>query len=226
VVSGFLQRFLQSGKFKSLGLFMACDLLEHLGSESVSTWPLFMEALLAAVSDEDAQLRQAACYGVNVAARVPEFAQFALIATQRLVAVVKSGPKLKKFALATDNAVAALGWLVEKQGAALGSGTSAEVLGLWVRALPLSEDDEEGICSHKQLLRLVRAGMLGSQGEQLDRAIQVFAQIYKKEVSDEETNRGIVELFKQIGPAALAQKAAQFSQKEKNQIQRILELKE
>ena len=205
---------------KSLGLYIACDVLEFLGSSSVPYWSVFMDALLNAVNDSDAQLRQAACFGVNVASRIPEFSNFAANAAQRLAAVLRT-QKSKKHALATDNAAAALGWIIEKQTAALGAGIN-DAVSLWLDHLPLTEDEEEGKTTHAQLLRLVAQGQL-IQGANSVKALKVFAGCWKKDNCDENTADGIVALFRQLGKDVVAREAAKFSQKEKSQIARIFE---
>ncbi|TEB20868.1 hypothetical protein C9890_0013, partial [Perkinsus sp. BL_2016] len=229
ITSTIMQRFLQAGASsadRSLALYVACDLLEYLGAESVSIWPVFMDAMLTAVTDTDNQVRQAACFGVNVAARIPEFSQFSQMAAQRLAQVVRSpNARTKKNLLATENAAAALGWLVEKQPAALG-GSVADVANVWLESLPLVEDEDEGQSSHSQLLRLVKAGGFQSP-EQQARLIKIFAQIFKKDNCDEATNLGILEIFRTLGRdgvTKLVTAVGKVSNKEKNQINRIFEL--
>jgi hypothetical protein len=229
ITSSIMQKFLSTPNApaadRSLALYVACDLLEYLGAESVSVWPVFIDHMLQAVNDPDAQLRQAACFGVNVAARIADFARFSQTAAQRLAQVVRSpNARTKKNLLATENAAAALGWLVEKQPAALG-GSAGEVANVWLESLPLVEDEDEGQSTHSQLLRLVKAG--GFQGEeQKARLIKIFAQIFKKDNCDEATNLGILELFKSLGREGVAKLLAtsKVTNKEKNQINRIFEL--
>ena len=225
LISGFIQKFLSNStdaKDRSLALYFACDCLEYLGSASVPVWPMFMPAMLAAVTDSDPQLRQAACYGVNAGSKIPEFAQVAQNAAQQLVAVITAPQaKQKKNLLATENAIAALGWLGESQGPALGVGHK-DVVGLWLNSLPLVEDTEEGQTSHAQLLRLVAGGLFSSPAE-IEKVMRVFAQIYKKDSCNEATTIGIQQFFARVGRDAVSQYAAKFSQKEKNQIQRIFE---
>ncbi|NDC39514.1 MAG: hypothetical protein EBZ48_15995, partial [Proteobacteria bacterium] len=227
VISTIISKFVHSASTadRSLALYVACDVLEYIGADSVPIWPCFIDAMLNAVTDSDAQIRQAACFGVNVAARIPDFARFTTAAAERLAQVVRSpNARTKKNLLATENAAAALGWLVEKQPSALG-GNVGSVANVWLESLPLVEDEEEGQSTHSQLLRMVKAGGFQTPEQQI-RLIKIFAQIFKKDNCDETTNAGILDIFRSLGKDGIAKLLAntKVSNKERNQINRIFEL--
>ena len=226
MISNFIQKFIsndQNTKDRSLALYFACDCLEYLGTASVPVLPMFMHTIITGITDSDPQLRQAACYGMNAAAKIPEFAQVAQQAAQQLIAVVSSNQsRQKKNLLATENAVAALGWIGEHQNAALGSGAK-DLMNLWLNSLPIVEDSDEGQKSHAQLLRLVGSGTIFTAPAEIEKVLRVFAQIYKKDNCSEATSTGIEQFFNRVGRDSVAQYAGKFTQKEKNQIQRMFE---
>jgi hypothetical protein len=212
---------------RSLALYVACDYLEFIGSDSVSAWPLFMDALFAAVTDPEIQLRQAACYGVNVAARIPEFGTVATQAAQRLMMTIEQpNARSKNNLMATENAVAALGHVCEKHEAALGNSIAPKLWEAWLNRLPLKEDEEEGKVTHAQLLRLVNAqhaSVLGANNANLGKILHILVKVYKRDSCDDETSAGIAKLLGSIPEATLSQIAAGFSDMDKKKAVRIVQ---
>lgn len=58
-------------------------------------------------------------------------------------------------ATATENAIAALGKVVEFQSSVLDAAQSQALAEVWVNALPLTEDEVEAQNVHRQLIKLV-----------------------------------------------------------------------
>ena len=212
---------------RSLALYVACDYLEHLASDSVSAWPLFMDALFTAVTDPELQLRQAACYGVNVAARIPEFATVATQAAQRLMMTIEQpNARSKTNLMATENAVAALGHVCEKHEAALGAQIAPKLWEAWLNHLPLKEDEDEGKITHAQLLRLVNiqhASVIGANNANLPKIFNVLVKVYKRDSCSDETSTGIAKLLGSVPEAALLQMMAGFSEMDKKKAIRIVQ---
>lgn len=205
---------------RSLALYVACDYLEHLGTDSVSAWPLFMDAMFAAITDSEIQLRQAACYGMNVAARIPEFSSVAQQAVQRLLMTIEQpNARSKTNLMATENAVAAFGHVCEKHEQAL---KNPKLLETWINCLPLKEDEEEGQVTHAQLLRLVNAQHPVVVAH-LAKAIHILVQVYKRDSCSDETSAGIAKLIGSIPEANLSQIVAHFPEKDKKKTLRIIQ---
>lgn len=76
-------------------------------------------------------------------------------AVQRMLAVI-GAPNAKddEHEMATDNAVSALGKILEFHGEAV---DAAAVAGAWLGALPLTADAVEGVVQHELLVRLLEA---------------------------------------------------------------------
>jgi hypothetical protein len=158
---------------RRIAMCIVDDLLEHspAGREkyAAQVLPVMLDALLSAHGD----LRQCSAYGVGVSARLAPaaLAPHAALAAQRLLAVVSHGEaRNSDNEMASDNAAAALGALLEGcggGGAAAGNGAAgagalalpadaaAAVAEAWVRYLPLRADAIEAQREHERLARLL-----------------------------------------------------------------------
>ena len=208
---------------RSLALYIACDYLQYLEADSVSAWPLFMEQLFAAVTDPQIQLRQAACYGVNVGSRIPEFSNVAQQAVQRLLMTIEQpNARSKNNLMATENAVAALGHVCEKHEAALGA-NAARCWELWISRLPIKEDEEEGQTTHAQLLRLLQAQHPALLGNSMAKVLHVLVQVYKRNSCTDETSSGIAKLLASIPEGNIVPVLQQFPDKDRKKAVRIVQ---
>merc|ERR550514_834329 len=154
-----------------------------------------MPKLLAGVTQyKDHELRQAAAYGIHMAAKIPAFAQAAPEAALAVVKAIKDKKAKKKDCRdATDNLVAALGGLCEHQAS-----VDQSLWKLWLDHLPLTNDEGEGQKTHEQLLRLcVQQHPVVSVQPQLARSIEVLALVYKTGSSTDALNQGVRQLFLQ-----------------------------
>lgn len=227
-----VQKLLQNGsrhEDRKLGIFVACDFLEHLNNRVTQHWPLFMPQLLEDVHSPQADLRQPACYGTFLAARDPAFAPAAPTAAAKLVEVVtqsraRGKKKSERQAQAcADNALSALAEILMKHSATV-AGSEAQLWSVWLGGLPCQEDEMEGARNHKLLLQLMqqqRPEVVGSGGENLPRLLTILVDIYKTEMVDDEANLGIQKLVQSAGQERLEQYAASFSDKQKKKLLRI-----
>lgn len=178
------------------------DVIEHCSADGGSSRYIdgLFPAYLTYAQDESTDVRQAAVYGIGVLA---EFAAAQLDETkqqqaaQALVQVIeRPGSRDEENATATDNAVSALGKLCK-----LSETIAAPALPRWLTYLPLKDDVSEALLVHKQLASFVEASnvhLLGAQHERLPDVIIVFGQILEGEASDEELNRRIGHLLRQV----------------------------
>ena len=166
---------------QSVGLCLVIDVLEFTQPfANAALMPTWRDAVCAAASSPDAQLRQASSYGVGVLAMHggAAFAPAArtMLATLR-AAITADGAFSPMHGLATDNAIVAYGKLLRFQGSALGlsawgalspGGTGpgadpgADPVGMWAAWLPLRFDAIEAQALHRLLVGIVvRVAMLG-----------------------------------------------------------------
>lgn len=85
--------------------------------------------------------------------------------------------KTKVYGHTKDNSIAAIGRILKNHSDKI---DSVGVLNLWLTQLPLKYDKNEGYIQHQMLVELVTinpATMLGPNGENLPRVIELYAMI-------------------------------------------------
>lgn len=115
-----------------------------------------MEPMVAAITDNNPSVRQAAAYGANVACNIPQFGDISGTAAAQLYrAMQRADARSKDNIAAHENAVAALGNVCEKFEQRLGN-DAGNYWAAWIKNLPLKQDEDEGKKTHAQLVRLVK----------------------------------------------------------------------
>ncbi|CAK0839121.1 unnamed protein product [Prorocentrum cordatum] len=214
---------------RKLSLFVTCDFLEHLGTRVTTHWPQFMPKLLQDVRHESAELRQPACYGISLAARDPAFSEIAAAAATELVEVItKARQKAKKKSerpaqAVADNALSALVAILLNHQPAVAA-TEAQLWAVWLGGLPCQVDDEEGERNHKTLLRLVEQEIMGvvRPGANMPRLLAILVDVYQTDMVDQATSEGIGRLALRVGEAGLEGLAAQFTEKQRKKLLRVV----
>ena len=222
-----MQQWLSSKDNKTLGLFLACDIVNYLKAESECVWPVIMPAVFSGIEDPDPDVRIPACYAINLAAPIPSFSQAAPDAFRKLaVLLAKKQPKKReeKARVALDNAVAALLMLAKEHG-----GLCPADINAWhivVSKLPLQEDEEEARKVHATVADLVMVqhpGLLGPEAGHLGKILGCLAEAYRSELlSEKETDDKILNIFKMIPPERLAALAGDITEKQKMKIEHML----
>jgi len=222
-----MQQWLSSKDNKTLGLFLACDIVNYLKAESECVWPIIMPAVSSGIENADPDVRIPACYAINLAASIPSFSQAAPDAFRKLaVLLAKKPPKKReeKARVALDNAVAALLMLTKEHG-----GLCPADINAWqiiVSKLPLQEDEEEARKVHATVADLVMAqhpGLLGPDAVHLGKILGCLAEAYRSEsLSEKETDEKILNIFKMIPPERLAALAGDITEKQKMKIEHML----
>ncbi|BAM38794.1 importin beta [Theileria orientalis strain Shintoku] len=211
----------------ALALYLCDDMVEYLGQRVVSFWEKFLPHILKHVESRDANLRQSACYGVSQLAKIPEFSYLANEAATKLASAMrmKFPASAKNQQTANDNAVAALGDLIKYQGANLVD--ASNYLNLWLKSLPLKQDETEGRRVHKELMELViskNPTILGPDNANLAQLAKIFISIYETDLSSEELNKQIIQLMKHLGQEFLKQLAPSLSKRLQMQLKIIAKL--
>jgi len=215
---------------RRLGIFVACDMLKHLGPRVTAQWPQFMPQMLQDVFHPNTDLRQTACYGVSLAAMDPAFSPFAQATSTNLVQVItearsKGKKKSENPAQAcADNALSALVEILRCHQQVVGQ-AEAQLWSVWLQGLPCQEDNEEGQKNHKILLELIQAQkreVIGDGGANFPQVLSILVEVYKTNMVDESTSKGIGQLVLQVGAERLEQAASNFKDQAKRKLQRIL----
>jgi len=224
-----LQAWLIRKEDKVLAMDLASNIVEHLGENGKSVWPVFMPIMIQALESEDAEERLAAADIMSTAAKIPAFAEVAPTVFQKLAALLSSQKKSAKkkdimAKMALDNAVAALVNLSRHQAAACPAGL--DCWGLALSKCPLREDAEEGQKTHKVLVELVltqHQGILGANNANLGKLLSIFAEVHSvEEISDSECDAGIEKIFKMLPQDVVKSHFANFSEKQMKKIETIM----
>ncbi|KAK9821719.1 hypothetical protein WJX81_003315 [Elliptochloris bilobata] len=159
------------------------DILEHCPAGSVQYMSQAVPVLLEGCRDRNANVRQCSVYGLGVLAehRPEHFRPIAGEAVARMLEMLTApGSRGDEAALATENAVAALGRVLERHGDAV---DGAAVGSAWLAALPLVEDRVEARVTHAQLVRLVEASdarVLGQNNRNLAQIVIVLGTVLSR----------------------------------------------
>lgn len=204
-----------------IGLYIACDMVEKLGQQSVAVWHAFMPQMVEAVANGDAWVRQAAAYGVRHAARLAEFAPFADRASKLLGDVVShQSAKGEGDCEATEAAVAALGVVCKAHGGRV-AGLRLLLLS-FLENLPLTEDLDVAAPTHELLMEFVKEGHAFFQ-EHVGKVCHVFLEIYGRETGDDALDADIRSAFAQAGQERLRQMQPPFSNVQWKKILKIIQ---
>jgi len=216
----------QSGIGGVLGLHVAVDLCDHLREKAVPMWPVFMEAVLGAVSAKEADHRNAAAFALNLAAEVPAFGPqyaaraYTVLAMALQVKIKKADEDAKR---AQDNTVCALAQLCLRHPE-----QCPDLDGCWkaiLGKLPCKVDLKEGRKTHRSLFEEAsKPG--GGNLLSMPRVVCILGyltEIYgHAEHCDEELHADIARAFVRLPEATLAQIKAQLSAKQRRIVERII----
>lgn len=200
---------------RKLALYLMCDMLEHLGHRVTPHWSQFLPQLLADLHNTDVELRQAACYGVSLAAKDAAFAEVASQAAAKLAEVVtmsrgRAKKKSEKPVQAcADNALSAIIEILMKHKTAIAS-AEEQLWGVWLNGLPCQVDEQEGQKNHGLLLKLLQQQnprVLGIDGQNVPRLLGILVDLYRTDMVDDATSAGTARLLSSLGEATLRQHA-------------------
>lgn len=182
------------------------DIIEHCSADGANDGYVgeLCKALQKYSTDDNAEVRQAAVYGVGLVAQHVRAEIFdesmAQEAAQTMSMVLNEaysrGTQDDDSASATDNAVSALGKLCKR------SETIAQVaLPKWLAMLPLRTDIQEARLVHQTLVEFVESSsshLLGASHERLPQVICVLGQIYLTQLVEDALNPRIAYLLQQV----------------------------
>jgi predicted RNA methylase len=102
-----------------------------------------------------------------------------------------------------------------------------ELLPIFLEALPVSGDVIEAKIVHENLIKLVTQNnpiILGQGSKNIPRLLQIFADIIDTKLVNDETNKNIREILKQVSsqPQLLQQAAALLTQEQQQKLQQAM----
>jgi len=222
-----IQQWVNTKEHKVLGLYLACDMIEHLKEASEAAWPAFMPVIFNSILDTEPDARTAAAYAVNLAAPLAKFSEAAPEAFKRLAQHL-SGPKPKqsdmKGKIAMDDAVEALLSLAKEKSNLCPP--EVQAWDLLLSKLPIKEDEDEAKKVHEKLIDLVLSqnqGLLGADNKNLGKVLSILAEIYKQEnILEKDNDAKILQIFKMLPANIIQGAAANFTEKQQRKIEKML----
>jgi len=189
---------------RRVALCVFCDLIEHGGPEGVAYAERVLPAMQMYATDEDAEVRQAAAFGIGSCAQYSGdiFVRAGGEGVLAPLGAVVSAPNCRseENQYATDNAISALIKMLEFQPTCIpDANTVAQVV---LAYLPLKADLTEAKVAHAGLIRLIERGdqsMLGGpEFKNLFNVLRVFAELLGTELVAQEVMPRIVALVKSL----------------------------
>ncbi|KAK2197259.1 bifunctional Importin repeat 4/Armadillo-like helical/Armadillo-type fold/Importin beta family [Babesia duncani] len=208
----------------AVALYLCDNMIEFLQDKVVPMYNMFLGHILKHACNKNANVRQSAAFGLSLLARIPQFGPMAAEAARTLQnALGMHFPKSQKDQqAATDNVVAALGDLVRHHSSVLPD--SKVLLDLWIKNLPLKQDESEGRRVHAELMELVtqsNPAILGENGANLPQLSRIFISIYETDFSSTELNSLIVQFLKHLGESFLVTLAPSLTKRLQRQLKII-----
>ncbi|CAO2832879.1 unnamed protein product [Amaranthus hypochondriacus] len=207
------------------------DVAEQCREAALKYYDTYLPFLFEACNDEDADVRQAAVYGLGVCAEYggPVFKPLVGEALSRLnVVILHPQARNPENVMAYDNAVSALGKICQFHRDSI---DSSLVVPAWLNCLPIKGDFIEAKIVHDQLCCMVErsdAEVLGPNNQYLPKIIMVFAEVLcaGKDLATEQTAGRMVTLLKHLQqtmpPAAFASILSSLQPQQQLTLQSIL----
>ncbi|KAK4780071.1 hypothetical protein SAY87_016177 [Trapa incisa] len=189
------------------------DVAEQCGEAALRYYDTYLPFLLEACNDENADVRQAAVYGLGVCAEFGGSVFKPLVgeALSRLNLVIKDPHAMQSDnIMAYDNAVSALGKICQFHRDRI---DASQVVPAWLHCLPIKGDLIEAKIVHELLCSMAERSdteLLGPSNQYLPKIVAVFAEVLcaGKDLATEQTASRMINLLRQLQqtlpPATLA----------------------
>ncbi|XP_057781116.1 uncharacterized protein LOC130999574 [Salvia miltiorrhiza] len=207
------------------------DVAEQCREEALKYYDTYLPFLLEACNDENADVRQAAVYGLGVCAEFGGSVFKPLVgeALSRLNVVIRHpNASQPENVMAYDNAVSALGKICQFHRDSI---DSAQVIPAWLNCLPIKGDLIEAKVVHDQLCSMVERSdtdVLGPNNQYLPKIVSVFAEVIcaGKDLATEQTANRMINLLRQLQhtlpPSTLASTWSSLQPQQQLALQSIL----
>jgi len=185
------------------GLCIFDDVIEYTGPLALNYQQHFVQQMLHYLTDEQAEVRQAAAYGCGVMGQFggPGFAQWCKEAIPRLVQVIQAPDSREQENVnPTENAISAVTKILKWNQGAI---NVDEILPVWLSWLPVVEDVDESPYVYGYLCDLIEANhpiILGQNNSNIPRIIAIFAEAFSVEAlpTSNEVHKRMVNITRQV----------------------------
>lgn len=184
---------------RRIGICIFDELLENLREHGQRYLPQLLPPLVQFCQDPSPEVRQASVYGLGLSAQFGggAFAQHGGGAMQNIYGLITHPQaKVAENIHATDNAVSALGKVLEFQPEACGDRKQA--MAMFLEYLPIQGDVEEGIQVHGRLCSFLERGdaaIMGDAQKWVPHCVKVFGAIVQTASVDAEVEGRIKSLL-------------------------------
>jgi len=224
LLPAFLEMLKPAGRIsdRQAALCVFDDLTEHLGESAAPLFQHFFPFTVQYTSDQDPRVRQAAVYGVGVAAQMipATVAPYIPDLLSRLSQVILSvDSRGEDYAGPTENAIAAVGKICQYHS---NSVDVSKVLPVWLSWLPVTVDEVESKVTYAQLCSFIESSnphILGQDYANLPKILDIFSSVLDTNLVDGDLTLRMVNILKQMQTSlpAAAQKAVAGLSGEKQQ---------
>ncbi|KAL1215898.1 Transportin-1 [Cardamine amara subsp. amara] len=207
------------------------DIAEHCREAALKYYDTFVPFLLEACNDENADVRQAAVYGIGICAEFGGSVFRPLVgeALSKLDVVIRHpNAQQSDNAMAYDNAVSALGKICQFHRDSI---DAARIVPAWLNCLPIKGDTIEAKIVHDQLCSMVERSdldLLGPKHQYLPKIVAVFAEVLcaGNNLATEQTVSRMINILRQLqqtlSPSALASTWSSLQPQQQLALQSIL----
>lgn len=209
-----------------ISLCVICDYVENGQGSQVQYYNVIVPALLQYSQNDNAEVRQAAVYGLGACG------QFGGEAFNRAVpetvnalvnAIKRPGAEGEESLAATANAVSALFKFIRYRSDHANC-QAQDLLPVFMGALPVGGDIIESKIVHENFIKLVQGNnpiVLGQGSKNIPKILQIIADIVDTKLVNEETNKAIIQILKQLSsqPQMLQQAAALLTHDQQKKLQ-------
>lgn len=169
------------------------DLIEYGGQESVKYQSHFYGPMLAALSDEYAEVRQAAAYGFGIMGQCggPAYAQACAGALQHLATMIgqPAARMTEEGTAATENAISAVAKILKYNSSMIDVNA---VIPMFLSWLPIWDDTDESPYVYGYFADLVESNnpyVLGENNANLPRILSIIVEAFDKGAFDENEDK-------------------------------------
>ncbi|MFH4978712.1 hypothetical protein AB6A40_005421 [Gnathostoma spinigerum] len=175
------------------GICIFDDVIEFGGASSVAYQPKFYPPMLAALSDEFPEVRQAAAYGFGIMGMCggPAYAQACAGGLERLAAMINdpNARSTEEGVDATENAISAVAKILKHNSSLIDVNSVIPAFLSW---LPVWDDTEESPYVYGYFADLIESNnplVLGENNVNLPKILSIIVQAFQKGAFDEEDDK-------------------------------------
>lgn len=217
---------------RQVALCVFDDVIMYGGQQGVELVSNILPAMGVYILDQDAEVRQAAAFGVGICAQFggDAFAAANGAGIVKGLEKIVADPSARRegYAVASDNAMSALMKIIEFQPACLGEAT-AKVGSLVLEYLPAVDDEAEARVMHGALVRFVQKSdprIMGNNSANLGKILSILSTVLGTAFIGEDHTRMAVEVIKAMqtkySPEVLQGAIAHLSEEQKQKLQAAL----